>query len=283
MEIKTIQAHDGYAMTCRVWDTPGPKGSVIYLHGVQSHGEWFLSSCRFLAGRGYRVYAPDRRGSGLNSGGRGDCPSFAALARDVKVFIDLARTAAPAAPVHLVGVSWGGKLAVATALLYPDVPASVVLVAPGLVQKVDLPLSGKLRVLLARLVNPGRLFDIPIERPEMFTSNPDRIRYISEDRLMLRQATARFMVESVRMGIFIRRRVRAMNVPAMMMLAETDEIVDNDALVTLFQRFGAAKKVVRVYRGAYHTLEFERNNTPIFTDMAGWLDGFAQTEKSADS
>lgn len=278
MEIKKIKSFDGYPITYRLWATPCPKGSVIYLHGVQSHGGWFVSSCQYLAGQGYQVFAPDRRGSGLNIVGRGDCPSFSALARDVKVFVDLARAGAPDAPVHIVGISWGGKLAVTVALLYPDVLQSIMLVAPGLVQKVDLPAWEKCKVAACRFFSPRALFQIPIERPEMFTSNPERIRYICEDKLMLKQATARFMVESVRMGLFIRRRAGKMAVPVMMMLAETDEIVDNDALVTLFQRFSSAQKMVRVYQGAHHTLEFERDNIPIFQDMAHWLNRCADRQ-----
>jgi len=274
MDIQKLPSFDGYPITYRAWETPRPKGSVIYLHGVQSHGGWFVASCGFLAGQGYQVFAPDRRGSGLNTEKRGDCPSFAALVRDVKVFIDLARKTAPDAPVHLVGVSWGGKLAVAAALMYPAALSSIVLVAPGLVQKVDLPVREKLKVIACRLFFPWKLFDIPIERPEMFTSNPDRVRYIYGDKLMLKQATARFMVESVRMGFFIERRAQKMAVPVLMMLAEIDEIVDNNALVTLFQRFGAAQKMVRVYQGANHTLEFERDPAAVFRDMAQWLHGF---------
>jgi alpha-beta hydrolase superfamily lysophospholipase len=192
------------------------------------------------------------------------------------MFFDLARQSAPNVPLHAVGVSWGGKLAVAAALLHPADLDSILLVAPGLAQKVDISAREKARVLLCRLFRPTARFDIPIERPEMFTSNPERIRFMYGDTRMLKQATARFLVESVRAGLYIKRHARQMSVPVMMMLAEIDEIVDNDSLVAFFQRVAAKKKVVKLYQGAYHTLEFEKDPLEFFRDMAHWLNGFTR-------
>ncbi|HRZ86676.1 MAG TPA: alpha/beta fold hydrolase [bacterium] len=278
MEIRTIKTFDHYRLLYRYWDVPSPRGVVICLHGVQSHSEWFARSCQYLADRGYRVYAPDRRGSGMNNAQRGDCPWYQAFLFDVRLFVDIEQKMSPRMPVHLMGVSWGGKLAAMTAIQYPAGIRSVILIAPGLAEKVDLPFREKLRVAAARLIAPTRLFRIPID-PKMFTANPERIAYIGGDRCMLKMATARFLVESRRMSGYVRHNAGKLETPVMMMLAGIDDIVDNDRLIELFKRFGAWKKGFKIYADAYHTIEFERDNEKFFNDIAEWCDQFPAPER----
>src|SRR5207253_7502356 len=56
-------------------------GTVVGLHGIQSHGGWYLESCRRIADAGYDVVFLERRGCGLNDRDRGDAPSFRRLLR----------------------------------------------------------------------------------------------------------------------------------------------------------------------------------------------------------
>ena len=49
------------------------------MHGIQSHAGWYEHSCRRLSEVGFAVSFLDRRGSGQNTEGRGDTPSFRRL------------------------------------------------------------------------------------------------------------------------------------------------------------------------------------------------------------
>jgi hypothetical protein len=42
------------------------RQALLYLHGIESHGGWFLAAAEGLAERGATTYLLDRRGSGLN-------------------------------------------------------------------------------------------------------------------------------------------------------------------------------------------------------------------------
>src|SRR3954471_14174166 len=119
--IATWAASDGYPIHAASWPTSGPpRGRVVVLHGVQSHGGWYHRLGRTLAGSGYEAHFPDRRGSGANRLDRGHTPSTGRLLADISEYLATLRGKQPAAPIALAGISWGGKLAVVTAGQRPE-------------------------------------------------------------------------------------------------------------------------------------------------------------------
>src|SRR4051812_40780496 len=85
-------AGDGYALHTAVWPTEGrPRGRVVVLHGVQSHGGWYHNLGRTLAARGYETTFPDRRGSGRNEADRGHAGSARRLLDDVAELLRMLR------------------------------------------------------------------------------------------------------------------------------------------------------------------------------------------------
>src|SRR5438067_8307075 len=98
-----------------------------------------------------------------------------------------------------MAISWGGKLGVALERRHPGLLDGIVLLCPGFFPKVRPSFRERIRIVLARLHSPQKLFAIPLNNPELFTSNSSRQRFIQEDLLSLRQATARLLMASVRL------------------------------------------------------------------------------------
>ena len=132
LEIKEHQASDGYRWKYRhYYTTVEPRGIVVFIHGIQSHANWYAQSNSRLAQEGYHVYFLDRRGAGMNGQDRGDAPSFRRLLDDIAEFVrDKPR------PLVVMGISWGGKLAVALERRHPGLVDGVVLVCPGIFSRV---------------------------------------------------------------------------------------------------------------------------------------------------
>lgn len=104
---ETQVASDGYPIHVAVWPASGAvKGRVVILHGVQSHGGWYHSLCRTLAGVGYETHFPDRRGSGANRTDRGHAPSSRRLLNDIAERLKMLREADSSTPIALAGISW---------------------------------------------------------------------------------------------------------------------------------------------------------------------------------
>jgi len=274
MEVASYNSFDGTELRYRYWKSRRPSAAVIILHGIQSHSGWYEASAGFLFENGLEVAALDRRGSGMNAAGRGDMPGFKALVEDVKTFIEQLRNKRGIDRFHLVGVSWGGKLAAVFSLLCPGLIDSQILMSPGIYSKVDFGIGDRISVLMNYFFRPGKLYPIPIDKPEMFTANPQKLKYIRRDTLGLHHCTARFFLESFRMERLLEKRAEDLMTPTLMMLSGMDAIVDNERLKDFFSRMGAEKKKLEVYENAHHTLEFEEDRMPIFSDILRWIGSF---------
>ncbi len=263
---ESLELTDGYATGLYVHPPPpdAPQRTpVLYVHGIQSHPGWFVGSADALAARGRPVWQVVRRGSGENTVGRGHAESAGLLLDDLEVAARRVLQAEGAERVALVGVSWGGKLAAAYAI-HPQRRveiASLTLVAPGIVPRVDVPLTTKLAIGLALLVSPHRRFDIPLGDPALFTDSEAMREYLQADPLRLQRATARFLYAGRCLDVELRRADDgSLAVPCTLLLASRDRIIDNDATRRAVQRLAADAAHVVTLDGS-HTLEFETDPT----------------------
>jgi pimeloyl-ACP methyl ester carboxylesterase len=115
VETTTIEVN-GLAFTA---DVGGPADGelVLLLHGFPQTRHTWRAEVRELAGRGYRVCAPDQRG--YSPGARPDGIDQYGIELLVADVIGLA-DAIGADRFHLVGHDWGGHLAWVTAAVHPD-------------------------------------------------------------------------------------------------------------------------------------------------------------------
>jgi len=264
-------ASDGYRWSYRHYPSSGkPLATVVGIHGIQSHGGWYEASCRHLRDAGCDVYFVDRRGSGRNEMARGDTPSFRRLLDDLGEFLRCLK--GPGRPrLFVMAISWGGKLGAGLCFRFPGLLDGMALLAPGFKPKVRPTTGERLRIALARMMSPTQRFPIPLNEPDLFTGTPHWQKFIAEDRLALREATARFLVESSRFDFYLRRAPRRVQCPVLLMLAGQDRIIDNARTRKYVDQFATREKTVIEYPGAHHTLEFEDDPKPVFNDLARWI------------
>jgi alpha-beta hydrolase superfamily lysophospholipase len=231
-----------------------------------------------LRDAGFEVFYADRRGSGLNPQDPGDTPSFRRLLDDAADFVTHLRGAESTPPggrrlrTFLIAVSWGGKLAVALQRRHPGLTDGIALICPGFFSKIGPTIRERLAIIFARLTTPRRLFPIPLNDPELFTGSTQGQLFIRNDPLSLRQATARFFVESARLDAYLRFVPKYVTVPTLLMLAEKDRIVDNARTRRFIERLATSDKQIIEYPGAHHTLEFEPEPERFICDLISWLE-----------
>ena len=274
---ETFVASDGYRWHYRRY-LPGtaPLAEVVCVHGIQSHAGWYGHSCRRLAEAGFAVSFLERRGSGENKEARGDTPGFRRLVDDLAEYLHhLGR----ATLRFIVAISWGGKLAVALQRRHPGLVDGLALLCPGFYPKMGLSLRQRLGIAWARLVQPSRLFRVPLDEPELFTATPKWLDFLRSDLLALHQATARFLMESVRLDGYLRWVPPYVVVPTLLMLGGCDRIIDNARTRAFVERFAGPKDVIE-YPDAHHTLEFEPNPELFIGDLVQWLRGQSLSENA---
>jgi alpha-beta hydrolase superfamily lysophospholipase len=272
--LETFTAGDGYRWRYRRYEAIGPaRAHVVCIHGVQSHGGWYEYSCSRLSQAGFTVSFLDRRGAGLNEQDRGDAPGFRRLLDDISEFLrSLKSTSHPSMRLFLVAISWGGKLATALQRRHPGLVDGLALLCPGFCPRVGPTVRERFAILGARVVTPRRLFPIPLNDPELFTASPHWQRFLRDDPLALRQATARFLIESARLDGYLAFVPKHVGLPVLLLLAEYDRIIDNAATRRFVARFATADKEVIEYPGAHHTLEFEPDPDRHVRDLLHWLE-----------
>ncbi|QDV33673.1 alpha/beta fold hydrolase [Tautonia plasticadhaerens] len=271
---RRFEASDGYPLHVLSWPTPGPPRAVaVILHGVQSHAGWYHHLGRTLAGGGIEAHFPDRRGSGSNESQRGHCPSSRRLVKDVLELTRDLKASRPATPVILGGISWGGKVAVVSAAKGPESIDGVALICPGLQPRVGVPITEKLRIAAGFFLFRSKpIFRIPLADPALFTADPEAQRFIAEDELGLRRASAGLLAASMFLDRAARRAPGRVNQPCLLMLAGRDRIVDNDRTRAYFSRIASADTQEVEYPEAHHTLEFEADPGRYARDLIGWIE-----------
>jgi len=275
---------------------------VLYLHGIQSHGGWFLGSCDYLRNSGMTVLAADRRGSGLNEKERGHCASAKQLIEDTDRCVEWLRgygrklrgvkphptVLIPACAgmtffggvkphptdvgqVDIVAVSWSGKLALAYTAQFAEKVRSVVLVTPGLKAKIDISLKEKIAIGAHGIVSGHKLHEIPLNEPRLFTANAKMLRFLENDPLKLTHATASFFITSRHLDTQVPKLIGKLTMPIYLLLAQHDRIIDNDATIKLLdpvlRPIDEKGEKVKIYAGAHHTLDFEPNTQEFFADL----------------
>ena len=253
------------------------RAALVYLHGIESHAGWFDAAADGLCGRGFDVYCLDRRGSGINRENRGfvsgHTDRFEDLLADVHAFVT---TIAPNYDtLVVVGLSWGGKLALGYGLRHPNEVDGLVLITPGLVSRVDLGFLSKLGVLVCTWANPKAQFTTPIE-VEMFTDTEETLAKIRSDPLRLSRASARFFWETRSLDGFLDANAAANELPTLLVLADGDPIIDNDGALELLSRSGS-ELITLTYEDQRHSVQFDAT-ARLVGDMADWIERLTAVE-----
>ncbi len=266
-----IKLDDGYEAYARYSPRPGCSEAVLHLHGIQSHAGWYEMTAAALNEAGYAVLQPDRRGSGKNSQARGHADSSQQLIADGLYYAQHLAEVSRTDRIHLVGVSWGGKLAAAMHVTDPKRFASLSLIAPGIYPIISVSSAEKFRIGFSMISEPTRSYDIPLNDPELFTDQPEYIEYLKNDPIQLHQATAGFYLASRRMDKLVAKITKAPPVPLHMFLAGDERIIDNERSRELVRSLNWPNTRISTYEKSRHTLEFGPQREEFFEDLVRWI------------
>lgn len=244
--------------------------AVLILHGIASHMGWYRGLAREMAAAGMSAFLVDRRGAGLSEGVRGHTASWRVLADDVGRVADEIRARHAPQSFHVMGISLGSVIALAAVMLRPEPWRSAILFSPGLATFYRAPLWRRLVLLERSLLRPFALHEIPFS-VEQLTDQPSWRSALARDPLRTRKLTARFIVETFRMQGFVRSNMPRVRLPLACFLGETDEIVDNAAVVRALGRLGSERVHVETFEGASHILPASVPDSEMVSRLESWL------------
>ena len=276
-EIGWVEASDGRRLAYRYWrSVPAEcRGVVLAAHGIQSHSGWYGYSSRRLSEAGFAVYFADRRGAGLNGRDRGHALHGLQLVHDLRTLrAEVLSRHGETVPLHLLGLSWGAKIAAASAALFPEEYASLVLLYPGLYPLLQPTRLQRFQLGLARTFEiVRRHIPIPLDDPALFTDDVGYQDLIAEDPLALHAVSSSFLNAGRDLDEVIAGKLSHFRRRLLVMLAGGDQIINNDETKRRLGEMRLPGLEVKEWPGARHTLEFAREREEILGELVRWVAG----------
>ncbi|MGA8276311.1 MAG: proline iminopeptidase-family hydrolase [Thermoplasmata archaeon] len=164
---------NGYRLFWKSVGEPGPKGTVLALHGGPGATHDYLLSLNDLAAKGYRIVYYDQLGCGRSDLARR--LTEYTVERDV-ADLEALRTRLGLGRVHLFGSSYGGMLAIAYALAHPE-GLKTLISASGLA---DVPFTVREMQRLKRELPPPTLATLELYEGRGEFQNPDYLAAVMQ-------------------------------------------------------------------------------------------------------
>lgn len=254
LELREIVASDGHRVPYRRWrPSTTPTGTVVLLNGIMSHSGWFFPLVDPLTDAGLVVVGADRRGSGTDDVQRGDAPSAKAIIDDALAVIEAERVDGP---LVLVGWCWGSVLALNLLRPLGDRLAGLVMVAPGLFPSAAVSEAAARHEAVAHEAAPDDAAILTPIADTMFTSGPYLEGFIRRDARRLLHITPRFRGLMTNLSMGALARLRRIEVPLLVLLADGDEATDNDAVRAALGAVDPSRVEIRAITSG-HAMQFD--------------------------
>jgi len=134
-------ARDGEELPLRTWKADTTKVVIVALHGMGDYSNFIAMPATDWAKHGITTLAFDQRGFG-QSRHFGEWAGGDVMRNDFADAMEAARAAYPGKPVYALGESMGGAVVLsALAEANPPKPDGVILVAPAVWSRSDMPMT----------------------------------------------------------------------------------------------------------------------------------------------
>jgi alpha-beta hydrolase superfamily lysophospholipase len=277
-ECRLLRSADDVGLALHIWRTHRARGSLFYIHGIQSHGGWLFETGPQLAQRGIQVFALDRRGSGRSEGPRGDTPSLEHLLDDYLRGFQAAAALAGEEPLNgsdctaftAIGQSLGGSVLaglVASGRLPVD---RLIFCAPALGQMRAKLLPDQLRQLRAQTAADMELAPVGLADGD-YTDIPRYLDFMRNDPLMLRTVTRRSRATFLALeDFYFGGRTPWPDIPVNLIIPSRDPIIRLAAAQKTLEAISARQPEITQFSTTLHYIEFS-NERERYWDLLAQL------------
>lgn len=254
----------------RSWQAADPGAAVILLHGLGGHSDRFQECGSYWASRGLAVYAPDLPGFGRTDGPKGHLDSFEPMFTTIEVMLARVMADHSRLPVFVVAESMGAAVAIDWVSRHPALLSGLVLLAPALKDRLNVPLWRKVEALAHVIVRRRKYYDVPFE-PDNFTRDAAIKEVLAADPLEVRRVTAQFYFAWLPVTSRALKAAPLLKLPVAVLLPGQDTMIDSDATKAWFEGLPEATRTLFEYPGLLHGLLVEVDRQPVLDDIATWI------------
>ncbi|MGB5537911.1 MAG: lysophospholipase [Thiogranum sp.] len=264
---------DGYRLPLSRWQTEGASHAVLLaVHGMNDYSNSFDSTGRYLSKHDITVIAYDQRGFGSTQG-RGLWHGAERMVQDIHVITGLLRERYPDQPLYLLGESMGG--AVVLASLSPEPPDidGIILVAPAIWSRSNMPCYQRALLWLAAHTVPGK--QLTGEGLELKPSdNIEMLRALGRDPLVIKATRVDVLYGVSNLMDNAQVASSDLNSDTLILYGKNDEIIPKQPTCEWLKSMPAS--AVRnthtvIYEYGHHMLTRDLQADTVLHDIAGWL------------
>ncbi|WP_435006543.1 lysophospholipase [Tundrisphaera lichenicola] len=264
-------SYDGTILLGRSWSIPNPKAILLIAHGLGEHGGSYERLAEELVKRLHvDVIAFDLRGSGRSPGKRGFVRSYDELTSDLDAAIGWMARNRPGLARFLFGHSNGGLVAILTVLNRKPDLAGLILSNPSLRLSARVPAWKRALGEALRKFAPGITLSTGLDNDQL-TRDPEMIAAIDRDALRHGRISAPLFFGMLDAGPQALAHASAIQIPTLVILGESDPIIDPGSGRTFFENLGSADKTLRSFPGMRHEPLNEIGRLEVVSDLVKWL------------
>jgi acylglycerol lipase len=273
-------ARDGLRLPLRHWDAAKPIAVVVALHGMSDYSQAFDLPGPWWAAHGVSVYAYDQRGFG-GAPDPGLWAGAPAMRNDLEDMAAALRAKFPKIPVYALGESMGGAVVLtALASAHPPRVNGVILVAPAVWSRRDMPLS--YRVVLWAGAHLFPAMHVSGEGLHIrATDNLTVLRHLAQDPLYQHSARVDQVYGLVGLMDEARHAPSHMRThpPILFLYGGNDQVIPAEPTEATAKALDGSSKVIR-YADGYHMLLRDLEAEPRWNDVLDWIE---KTNRSVEA
>ncbi|MGL4523271.1 MAG: alpha/beta fold hydrolase [Bacilli bacterium] len=242
------------------------SATLLIVHGLYAHHARYRSVVGECHRRGYNVFVGDLPGHGMQMADRGDIADFDQYVETLKLWIEEARSWG--APVILFGQSFGAIVIMRymqekLGALQQEGISQIILSCPAL--KLQSPPIVAKGTLLHGLAACFPFMNLNVEsQAEYLTRNREEYFNIKNDPMLLRRVTLRWCSAFQRVQYALLNKEINSDVSTKILIAEYDEIVDNEVIKAWFEKLHCPTKQLFVLSNCFHELLLEPEYGEVF-------------------
>ncbi|HVW75660.1 MAG TPA: alpha/beta fold hydrolase [Rhizomicrobium sp.] len=283
MAADAIFARDGARLPLRRWEAEGtPRAVIVALHGMSDYSNAFDMPGRFWAEQGITTLAYDQRGFG-QSAHPGIWAGADVMRADLEDAVAAARTRYPGVPVFALGESMGGAVVLSALAAAPKLGVDgVILVAPAVWSRSDMPLSYRAALFLGAHLLPGMILSNSAASHVVTiipSDNLAMLRALGRDPLFQKETRVATLYGLVNLMDEARNAPNAITQapPLLFLYGANDQIIParpTQAVIAALKANPGVAMTVKRYPQGYHMLLRDLEGERVDQDAADWI--FAQ-------
>ena len=269
----------GLRIATRAWEPLGKvRGTVILVHGFNSHSGYFEWPAQQFAASGFAAYALDHRGRGKSEGERYYVDKFTDWLEDLDKLVAIARSENTSVPVFMLGHSVGGVIASSYVFEHQTEIAGLVCESfaldVGLPNLVQLALEGA-----SHLIPHLPLYSL---KNEIFSRDPAVVAQMNNDPLIANEKQpAETASEVLKAAARLKENMPDFKVPVFIIHGTDDQATRPAGSQYFYDNVGSSDKTLKLYESGYHDLLNDIDKKVVMADILAWVNERVPAETAA--